>query len=228
MKIDVAFADFQVETFWSFLDWETERDEMSAIHGDPVYFQFNGIDTEGYKPRKGIFNKTLLEAVKELGYPYSIDRIEIPVKDSPFMFFGDGSRKKKGLRIFYRSGDYETLYSDKELFDLVVSELKGKTYFASEWKKPENRIYDILFEVLQIFRETYGLLYDGKYEGALRYSDAVDIFDRTAEENADFIGEFIRLRGDFISSDREAAAFIYAVRKECEKFPWLKEIVRCE
>ena len=38
-------------------------------------------------------------------------------------------------------------------------------------------------------------------------------FDNFAKKHKDFISEFVRFRGDFISSDREAAAFMYALEK---------------
>ena len=43
------------------------------------------------------------------------------------------------------------------------------------------------------------------------YEEAVNAFDSFAKKNKRFIGEFIKFRGDFISSDREAAAFMFAL-----------------
>lgn len=38
-------------------------------------------------------------------------------------------------------------------------------------------------------------------------------FDDFAKKHKDFISEFVKFRGDFISIDREAAAFMYTLEK---------------
>jgi len=62
------------------------------------------------------------------------------------------------------------------------------------------------------FKEEYNFCYDcgDRVSG---FSEAVDEFDaRIVNRNfADFVGEFANYRGDLITSDREAAAFIFAM-----------------
>lgn len=62
------------------------------------------------------------------------------------------------------------------------------------------------------FQQEYNFCYDcgDRVSG---FSEAVDEFDaRITDRNfADFVGEFANYRGDFISSDREAAAFMFAM-----------------
>lgn len=62
---------------------------------------------------------------------------------------------------------------------------------------------------LDLFNEIYDWLYN--------YGNDIDVrnfaagFDRFAESHKDFVGEFVKYRGDFVSSDREAAAFMCAL-----------------
>jgi len=43
------------------------------------------------------------------------------------------------------------------------------------------------------------------------YNEAVTAFDEFLKTNNKFVGEFVKHRGDFVSSDREAAAFMFAL-----------------
>lgn len=43
------------------------------------------------------------------------------------------------------------------------------------------------------------------------FDDAVDAFDEFLASHQEFVAEFAAYRGDFISSDREAAAFMFAL-----------------
>lgn len=56
----------------------------------------------------------------------------------------------------------------------------------------------------------YEFLYNHK-DNVPDYREAVDSFDSFSKKNKRFIGEFIKFRGDFITSDREAAAFMLAL-----------------
>ena len=60
------------------------------------------------------------------------------------------------------------------------------------------------------FRKQYDFLYNsnGYVPG---YDEAVEAFDNFLERHANFVGEFVNYRHDFISSDREAAAFMFAL-----------------
>lgn len=63
------------------------------------------------------------------------------------------------------------------------------------------------------FQEEYNFLYDN-YDRVAGYSEAVDEFDArmaSSENFKNFVGEFSSYRSDFISSDREAAAFMFAM-----------------
>lgn len=64
------------------------------------------------------------------------------------------------------------------------------------------------------FLEKFSIEYDFLYENDDRvagFREAVDAFDDFCKDNSKFVAEFIRFRGDFISSDREAAAFMFAL-----------------
>ena len=63
---------------------------------------------------------------------------------------------------------------------------------------------------LEQFEKEYDLLYEtpGYICG---YDEAVEAFDEFLSKQPEFIGEFARYRGDCISSDREAAAFMFAL-----------------
>lgn len=60
------------------------------------------------------------------------------------------------------------------------------------------------------FSDNYDTLYDrqGPVAG---YDDAVDGFDRIVSAHPNLVGAFDRWRGDVISSDREAAALMFAI-----------------
>lgn len=47
--------------------------------------------------------------------------------------------------------------------------------------------------------------------------DAVEAFDEFLKKHKEFVREFAKYRGDFISSDREAAAFMFALESMMEE-----------
>ena len=63
------------------------------------------------------------------------------------------------------------------------------------------------------FAKEYDFIYNAEARGATvsGYQEAVDFFDDFAKGRGDVVGAFARYRGDFISSDREAAAFAFAL-----------------
>lgn len=63
---------------------------------------------------------------------------------------------------------------------------------------------------LEKFGEEYAFLceHDDNVAG---FEDAVQAFDESLVENPGFIATFAEFRGDLISSDREAAAFMFAL-----------------
>ena len=56
----------------------------------------------------------------------------------------------------------------------------------------------------------YEFLYDN-YDNVAGFGEAVEAFDEFLKKHKEFVGEFAKYRGDFISSDREAAAFMFAL-----------------
>lgn len=65
-------------------------------------------------------------------------------------------------------------------------------------------------ELYKKFLEEYAFLYDA--EGYVAgENEAAEAFDDFLEHHADFVTEFCKYRGDYITSDREAAAFMFAL-----------------
>lgn len=62
------------------------------------------------------------------------------------------------------------------------------------------------------FHAEYNFLYDNN-DNVAGYDEAVNAFDDFAKSHGNFIMEFVQYRRDFISSDREAAAFMFAMEK---------------
>ena len=60
------------------------------------------------------------------------------------------------------------------------------------------------------FNKEYDFLYENG-DNVAGYDEAVDAFDDFVKDNGEFVGEFAKFRGDFVSSDREAAAFMFAL-----------------
>lgn len=59
------------------------------------------------------------------------------------------------------------------------------------------------------FNEIYSLLAENRHE-IENYHEAVAAFDALLQENPIFVSEYVKYRGDFISSDLEAASFMFA------------------
>ena len=70
---------------------------------------------------------------------------------------------------------------------------------------------------IKAFAEKFHKEYDFLYEhndNVAGYSEAVEDFDtriKASENFKNFVGGFVDYRGDFISSDREAAAFMFTM-----------------
>lgn len=67
-----------------------------------------------------------------------------------------------------------------------------------------------IHEFLERFEKEYDFIYDHD-DNVAGVREAIAAFDEFLKTHKDFVGEFIRFRGDFISSDREAAAFMFAL-----------------
>lgn len=72
-------------------------------------------------------------------------------------------------------------------------------------------------DFLKKFDSNYNFIYDenshnrevaGQREAAMAFDDFV-------KQHGDFVREFVNYRGDFISSDREAAAFMFTLDDFC-------------
>lgn len=68
-----------------------------------------------------------------------------------------------------------------------------------------------IYEFLKQFNKEYDFLYEN--DNVAGCDEAVAEFDRLlkCEGFAKFVGEFVKFRNDIISSDREAAAFMFAL-----------------
>lgn len=63
-----------------------------------------------------------------------------------------------------------------------------------------------IHKFLQKFKENYNFLYDNDNRVA-GYYEALDYGEKVMHEYPDFVREFVKFRGDVLSSDREVAAF---------------------
>lgn len=60
------------------------------------------------------------------------------------------------------------------------------------------------------FLDNYNFLYENK-DNVAGFDEAISFFDNFLKTHAEFVAEFARYRGDYISSDREAAAFSFTL-----------------
>ena len=60
------------------------------------------------------------------------------------------------------------------------------------------------------FNKEYDFLYEHN-DNVAGYREAVQSFDEFIKTHGDFVGEFAKYRGDFVLSDRECAAFMFAL-----------------
>lgn len=82
------------------------------------------------------------------------------------------------------------------------------------------------------FNQTYEELYDGRYTdilGEKQWHQALEHFDHgLSREEHHLLTDFVNYRNDFVSSDREAVAFILALNciddyRDPEYDAWLKK-----
>ena len=67
-----------------------------------------------------------------------------------------------------------------------------------------------IHKFLEQFNKEYAFLYDN-YDNVAGYDEAVAAGDEFIKKYPKFVREFVEYRGDFISSDREVAAFMFAL-----------------
>lgn len=60
------------------------------------------------------------------------------------------------------------------------------------------------------FSKNYAFCYDHN-DNVAGFREAVDAFDEFAPKHKEFVIEFCKYRMDFVSSDREAAAFMFTL-----------------
>lgn len=77
---------------------------------------------------------------------------------------------------------------------------------------------DKITDFIKAMHEEYSIIYDKqeKHEPIPGYSEAAKMFDDTSKQNKIFLQALAGIRKDFISSDRECAAFTFAVLKNPE------------
>lgn len=63
---------------------------------------------------------------------------------------------------------------------------------------------------LEKFNQEYEFLYDNR-DHVAGVNEAISAFDEFLVSNREFVIEFVKFRGDIVSSDREAAAFMFAM-----------------
>lgn len=63
---------------------------------------------------------------------------------------------------------------------------------------------------LEEFNKEYEFLYDN-HDNVVGYQEALEAGDKFITDHPDFIKEFVKYRGDILSSDREVVAFMFAL-----------------
>lgn len=81
---------------------------------------------------------------------------------------------------------------------------------AYGYEPTPNKFNINIHEFLMEFKRQYTFLYEWNNRVA-GYDEALKEGDEFIKNHPDFVGEFIRHRGDFISSDREVVAFMFAL-----------------
>lgn len=86
----------------------------------------------------------------------------------------------------------------------------GRTYV--EFKEEDAPVAHTIniHEFRDQYNKEYRFLYD-HYDNVAGYDEAVAAFDEFVKAHQDFVSGFCTFIGDFISSDREAAAFMFAL-----------------
>lgn len=72
-------------------------------------------------------------------------------------------------------------------------------------------------DFLAKFDSNYDFIYDANKHNmeVAGQREATEAFDDFVKQHRDFVREFVNYRGDFISSDREAAAFMFTLDDFC-------------
>ena len=124
------------------------------------------------------------------------------------------------LKHPYVSGAYELNINISKVVDANTSEYYHMLTFKNDNCEKQEKGSKVLYEdefgnidiekLLDKFDEKYELLYVS--DTVLpNYYDLVQVGDEFIKNNSDVVAEFVKLRGDFISSDREIVAFVMAL-----------------
>jgi len=103
-------------------------------------------------------------------------------------------------------GDFWTHAGNSEFTDT----LKEAHAFV-ERDKAERQETILLKAVRKKFNEYYDTLYENGDGSVVGYNLAVEVGDKYIQHNPNFVGAFNELRGDLLTSDREMAAFAFAL-----------------
>ena len=111
------------------------------------------------------------------------------------------------VQIFTQSEDGEFAYSGNGKF----CETLDDAHAFIEQDKAERQETKLLNAVKEKFAEYYDTLYEQGDDAVEGYNLAVAVGDEYIQQNPVFVGAFNELRGDILSSDREMAAFAFAL-----------------
>lgn len=119
----------------------------------------------------------------------------------------DNNRASVLLRAFERGDITEDEAKNALLFPVSVT-----NRFALALPAPVETVTAVLPELLERFGVEYDRLYDAR-DRVSGFRAAVTSFDTQSRENAfcELVRAFSEARGDYITSDREAAAFVFAL-----------------
>jgi len=147
-------------------------------------------------------------------------------KENPSIWFNDAEAKywfmdfsfEKGGKTYWMSSD--DIAGDMSKYKLSIYD--GNNYGNNDKPLKESLESNVDMKTfVKKFGDEYKFLYDN-HDKVAGYDEAVDAFNVWVKkpENKKFMKKFFEVRGDFISSDREAAAFMFAM----ESFGLLEEV----
>ena len=134
---------------------------------------------------------------------------------------------KTGEKVHTRRGDFSVTTLNKEEMENLGYGIQhasedgcylimgsGTRAYAVKKDSPASSTKHIPLELFaKKFKEEYNFLYKTEDGGksVAGYYDAIKAGETFVHQHHEFVAEFIRYRRDFISSDREIAAFMFAL-----------------
>lgn len=64
---------------------------------------------------------------------------------------------------------------------------------------------------MEQFKKEYDFLYENAGAYVAGYDEALEFGDDFIKKHPEFVAEFVKFRGDYLTSDREVAAFAFAL-----------------